>query len=307
MHQSLALRASLLAIAASALLSFTDNFVGLVSQESGLWQFQLFRTLFALPIITIGVLLTRANFKVYNVKKIAVRSTIISIGLLIYFSSLGFLPVAQAGAGLFSAPIWVMFFSIVFFKNKASLMKILTISVGFIGVLMLLQPDTQNLTLFSLFPLIAGAFYGFGMLITRYWCSVESAVALTLGVFICMGIISIIMVTVIFFYPTDSNAFIFQGWKPITANFLVLTFLQSLGGVISVTLITQAYKIGEPSFTSIFEYTFLIFAAVWTFLLWGETTNEIALFGVIVIISSGISLSVLNHKATKNGLTPAQK
>lgn len=40
-----------LALVASAILSFIDNFVAPVSQEAGLWQFQVFRTLFAVPLL----------------------------------------------------------------------------------------------------------------------------------------------------------------------------------------------------------------------------------------------------------------
>ena len=43
-----------LALAASAVLSFIDNFVAPVSQEAGLWQFQVFRTLFAVPLLLVA-------------------------------------------------------------------------------------------------------------------------------------------------------------------------------------------------------------------------------------------------------------
>ncbi len=44
----------------------------------------------------------------------------VSLGLLIYFASLGALPVAQAGAGLFSAPLWVALLAVVFFRQRMS-------------------------------------------------------------------------------------------------------------------------------------------------------------------------------------------
>ena len=42
--------AAVLALAASAILSFIDNFVFAVSKEAGLWQFQTFRTMIAIPL-----------------------------------------------------------------------------------------------------------------------------------------------------------------------------------------------------------------------------------------------------------------
>ncbi len=43
-----------LALVASAILSFIDNFVGAVAQKAGLWRFQLFRALFALPLLLVA-------------------------------------------------------------------------------------------------------------------------------------------------------------------------------------------------------------------------------------------------------------
>ena len=297
MNQTRILQSAILAILASALLSFTDNFVGMVSKEAGLWQFQLFRTLFSLPIIVAGIYFLKIPYRVKNLRVIIIRSVIISIGLLIYFTSLGFLSVAQAGAGLFSSPIWVLLFSIIFFKNKINLMQITAITAGFIGVLMLLQPDTQSLSIVSFFPLIAGAFYGFGMLITRHWSADESAATLTLGVFISMGIIGAIMLVILTTWPVESDEFILQGWKSLTPSFISLTFGQALGGVVSVALITQAYKLGGPSVPAVFEYSFLVFAAFWSLLLWGQTTNSFAIIGILVIFASAISLSFLNNKS----------
>jgi len=297
MDRSKRLQSAILAILASALLSFTDNFVYLVSQEAGLWQFQVFRTLFAIPIIILGIAILKIPYKVKSLKRVIVRSLIISTGLLVYFSALGFLPVAQAGAGLFSSPIWVLLFSILFFKHKANIAQIAAITVGFVGVLMLLQPDVSSMSAFSLFPLIAGAFYGFGMLTTRYWCSEESAATLTIGVFTTMGIVGSVALLGLSVWPIDSNEFFFQGWTSLTPAFLGLTFGQALGGVISVALITQAYKIGEPSFTAVFEYSFLIFAALWTLLLWGKETNLLAVIGIVIILISGTAISLLSKKS----------
>jgi len=300
------MQAATLAILASAILSFTDNFVGLVSQEAGLWQFQLFRTLFALPILFFGLYLFKIPYKIKSLKLVSIRSFIIASGLLVYFAALGFLPVAQAGAGLFSAPIWVLLFSIIVFKNKAKSSQIVAITLGFIGVLMLLQPSTESLSFMSLFPLIAGAFYGFGMLITRYWCANESASTLTIGVFITMGLVSAVMLIILSIWPVTSKAFLWQEWKTITPTFITLTLGQALGGVISVVLITQAYKIGEPSFTAVFEYTFLIFAALWSYLLWEHTTNTLAIIGIMIILISGTSLSILSSSnKTARSLKPS--
>ena len=292
-HQNL--QAVLLALTASAILSFIDNFVAPVSEEAGLWQFQVIRALFALPILIVGARLLKLSIRPKSLKRTILRSVAVSTGLLIYFAALGFLPVAQAGAGLFSSPIWVLIFSVVLFGSRVTLWQIVAMALGFIGVLMLLQPDMDGLSGWSLFPLIAGAFYGLGMLITRHWCFEEPAVLLAIGVFTTMGLVSLVLLLVLTIWPVSSEPsdFIFRGWEPITSTFLWLTLGQAVGAVIAVSCISQAYRIGQPAMVAMFEYSFLVFAALWAYLLWQQTTNQLALVGIGIILVAG-GLMTLN-------------
>lgn len=171
------LKAAGLALAASAVLSFIDNFVAAVSQEAGLWQFQVFRTLFALPLLILAARISGQGIRPVNLPRLALRSLAVSVGLLIYFAALGSLPVSQAGAGLFSAPLWVALLSVVLFRQNIGLIGTGAVLLGFVGALMLLQPDLANLTTLSLLPLAAGFFYGLGMMLTRHLCAEESAIA----------------------------------------------------------------------------------------------------------------------------------
>ncbi|WP_317054410.1 DMT family transporter [Roseovarius rhodophyticola] len=285
-----------LAMAASAILSFIDNFVGVVSQEAGLWQFQVFRTLFAIPLLLIAARISRRVIRPVNVPRLVVRSLAVSVGLLIYFASLGALPVSQAGAGLFSAPLWVALLSVIFFRQKIGGMGAFAVVIGFAGALMLLQPDFGNLTTLSLMPLSAGLFYGLGMMLTRHWCREESAIALAIGIFATIGAAGLVMLIVVTFWPGDT--FITAPWSPPSARFLWLTLFQAAGAVVAVTLIAQAYRIGNPAVVAVFEYTFLIFACLWAFVLWGTATNPLALAGIAVILTSGILMAISQKENT---------
>ena len=290
------LHAALLALASTAILSFIDNFVQPVSQEAGLWQFHVFRTLFAVPLLLIWAKVFRFDFRPRTPRFLILRSMTVGIGLMIYFATLGVLPVAQAGAGLFSAPIWVLLFSALIFSNRITFLQFLAVLAGFVGVLMLLQPDLANLTALSLLPLTAGAFYALGTLITRHLCGAESALTLTLGIFIAMGTASAVILLCVTLWPTEAPGFITRGWAAPTLRFLGLTLGQAVGAMVAVSCIAQAYRIGTPSFIAVFEYSFLIFASLWAYLLWGTTTNATAFAGIAVIFASAITLSLMKRK-----------
>lgn len=296
MSDSQNMKAAILAMAASAILSFIDNFVGEVAKEAGLWQFQFFRMLFALPLLLIAARLSGVALKPQNLPRVVLRSLLVSTGLLIYFACLGLLPVAQAGAGLFSAPLWILVFSAIFFGQRVGLGQSVIVLFGFVGVLLLLQPDLSSLTPLSLLPVVAGAFYGLGMMATRHWCSQEGALILAIGVFLTIGLVGLVMLLGLSGTGSESSDFLARGWVTPNWRFLWLTFMQAVGAVIAVSLITQAYRIGEPGFVSLFEYSFLIFATLWALLLWDIPAHATAIFGIGIIILSGTALTLQARK-----------
>jgi len=294
------LNAALLALAASAILSFIDNFVGEISREAGLWQFQLTRTLMAVPLLVIGARLLKIKLLPHNPGVLALRSLIVSTGLMTYFATLGFLPVAQAGAGLFSAPIWVLVFSAVIFSQRLGMLQIAATLGGFTGVLLVLGVSPASLTLLTLVPLVAGAFYGLGMVVTRHWCSSESPAAMALGIFLALGIFSLVALLYFTFWPVAASELDFtrRGYQAVTGTFYWLTLIQAVGSVIAVSLISQAYRIGDAAYVAVFEYSFLIFAAVWTLLLWGNLIGGKAVMGIGLIVLCGaiVALADRNKK-----------
>ncbi|WP_299949584.1 DMT family transporter [uncultured Ruegeria sp.] len=290
------------ALFASAVLSFSDNFVAAVSQEAGLWQFQVTRTLIAVPVIVLLAYLFGVPLRVRSMARLALRSLVISVGLLMYFASLGFLPVAQAGAGLFSSPIWVLVFAVIFLGKRVNIWQVTAMGLGFSGVLMLLQPDLSDASLLLLLPLASGALYGLGALVTKHLCQNENAPTLAVGVFSAMGLISLVLLIYFTAFPpqSDDAPFFARGWEGVSNRFLLLTFCQSLAAVAAVVVIAQAYRVGEPAFVAVCEYSFLVFAAIWTFLLWGETTNDLAVGGIIAILVAGISMFFLSRNVKAN-------
>lgn len=280
------LQAAAFALAASAILSLIDNFVTLVGEEAGLWQFQVFRTLFAMPLLFLLGRGLGVSIRPRRLGALAIRSVAVSAGLLLYFASLGTMPVAQSGAGLFSAPIWVLVLTVVVFGARIGRLHVLAVIGGFVGALLVLQPDPAALSLMAVLPLVAGTLYGFGMLLTREICTQESPVALGLGVFVVIGLFSFGMLCITSL--GQGETFLTRPWTPVTLQFLWLTLFQAVGAVVAVTLIAQAYRIGTPTQVAVFEYSFLVFAALWGLVLWGTTTDATSWFGIAIIIGSGV-------------------
>lgn len=80
-------------------------------------------------------------------------------------------------------------------------------------------------------------------------------------------------------------------WAVPTSRFLWLTLFHAIGAVIAVSLIAQAYRIGNPAVVAVFEYSFLIFASLWAYLLWGTQNNSLAWVGIGAILASGVLMA----------------
>jgi drug/metabolite transporter (DMT)-like permease len=58
--------------------------------------------------------------------------------------------------------------------------------------------------------------------------------------------------------------------------------------VVGVALITRSYQVAEASYVSVFEYTFLLSAGFWGYMLFGEMLDLTAILGVTFIVLAGI-------------------
>lgn len=299
------LSAALLAVSASAVVSLTDNFVGAVQETAGLWQFQLVKALISLPLLIGAAFWAGVPLQSSHWGRLLLRSLAMAIGLLIYFATLGFLPVAQAGAGLYSAPIWIMLISVLFLGKRIGRRRIAAMALGFIGVLALLQPDLSGLTGLSALPLLAGVFYGLGALLTNYFCQDDHPLVLAIGVFAAIGTIAVGLLLFFTLNPVNADvvAFHSQGWVPLSSRFFWLTLGQAVGAATAIAILANAYRFGEPDFVSVCEYSFLVFAAIWARILWDIPTNFLAQIGIAIIILSGVSMYVLDRQAEVSAST----
>ncbi|MEM8851603.1 MAG: EamA/RhaT family transporter, partial [Pseudomonadota bacterium] len=175
-------------LAAMAIIGFIDQFVAVIAETSSLWTFHLIRSAMMWGLALAWVALRRQRLRVMNWRGVAKRSAFTSSAMIIYFGALGFLPVAEAAAGLFTAPIFVLIFSVLFFGLSVGPVRIVAILVGFAGVIAVLAPDPATVTWLTFLPVAAGAFYAVSAIGTREWCPDETALVISLGVFTAMAL-----------------------------------------------------------------------------------------------------------------------
>lgn len=288
---------------AMAFLGLIDNLVTVIARDIGLWQFHFMRALMALPMLAALTAFGVGRLRARRAWAVALRGGFTAAAMLIYFGCLAFMPIAEVAAGLFTAPIWVMLISALCLGHRIGIWRVAAALVGFAGVLLVLSPDTGGLTLRSLIPMAAGVFYALGAIATRQWCAGESAISMLAAFFFFLGLFGAVGMTGLALVPFDAPAgaegFILRGWVAPTAQALGLTVVQAVGSILAVGLIFRGYQLGEASYVAVIEYSFLIFAAFWSFVLWRTLPDSWGVLGVGLIILSG---AIITFRSRKSGI-----
>jgi len=279
------------------ILAIGDNYIRFLTDKVGLWQFHLIRSSIAIPLLIL--------FSIYkdwliifpkNLKPVFYRTALMVIAMLIYFGCLAFFPISQVAAGLFTSPFFVIIFSNIFYKEKLNLIKILSISMGSIGVFMVLNTNINNFTYGTLIPILAGAFYALSSLTTRKWCKDEDSRSLMFMFFLGIGLSSFIVIIILelnsfFSLVPISKSFIYLGLTSIDTRSLIIILFHSLISVVGGIFITYGYQTGETSFVAIFEYSFLFFATTWGVLFLSDFISIYIISGMVLILLSIILVS----------------
>ena len=75
-----------------------------------------------------------------------------------------------------------------------------------------------------------------------------------------------------------------------------LIFLQSIGSLIGIGLLTKAYQMADTSYLNVFEYSFFIFAGFSGWFILGQTISLYESFGIILIIVAGIIVTIASKR-----------
>ncbi|MCY4005537.1 MAG: DMT family transporter [Rhodobacteraceae bacterium] len=302
LDRSRTLQGGLLIVSAVSVLGLIDNLIPLIAAEASLWQFHAVRSLMGIPFITLLVLARGRSLIPLRPVMLLIRSILLAAAILLYFGALALIPVAEAGAGLFSAPIFVLLLSAIFFGVRIGIWRITAVLTGFIGVLLVLRPDVTDLQLAAVLPMLAAIFYGAGQLITRHHCANEDTFLVLLGFYIALGVVGLIGTVILTLWPAPTDLqeaipFFTRGWRPITGSFLLWTAVQSFGSLIAVAGLIRGYQIADPTYLGVFEYSFLLFAGIWGWIFWRHVPDMLAVIGMATIVLSGVVIILRSRTA----------
>ena len=279
-----------------SLFGVTDNLTLLVSDTVGVGQFHSSRSLLAVFLLfgAAWLLGTTVAPKVWWA--VGLRTFFITASMLLFFSVIPMMPLAEAGAGLFTSPIFVLLFSRVLFGERIGPARIMAVVFGSAGVLLVLKPGGGGFTPYHLLPTLAGALYALNSIATYRYCRQESPFALAMAFFVAIGVAGALFSTVLTALPVpaeihDDAPFLFRGWAAVDADFWMVIAGVAAASVVGIVLISKAYQTTQTSYAIVYEYVYLISAGLSGWILWGDVLDIWSVLGILLIVAAGMVIA----------------
>jgi drug/metabolite transporter (DMT)-like permease len=284
---------AILLVVGISIFGFSDNLTMLVSDDVGVGQFHFSRSLFAVFMVALLGKLLGLSIIPKLWKPVLVRTFFMVVAIFLYFSVLPMIPIAEAGAGLFTSPIFVLLFSVIFLKERIGWRRISAVVTGSCGVLLVLRPGGEGFSLYHLLPVLSGASYALGSIITFRYLSDESPLAILMSFIVAIGLCGGIFATGLTMFPVSEELitqapFLYKGWQAVDSQFWIWMGVIAAGACLALSMMTRAYQIAQTSYAAIYEYAYLISVGIFSWAFWGLIPGMLSIAGIGLIIFAGI-------------------
>ena len=227
----------------------------------------------------------------------------IVIANLCFFTGLITLPLGEATAIFFVAPLLITALSVLLLGESVGASRWAAVMSGLAGVLIVLRPSGDVFNPAGLLPLGAALAYALVHIMTRKLGRSEKAS--TMAFYIQLNFVIVCSIIGLLFgggeFADPSNPtidFLFRAWTvPSWSDvliMLVIGFFSGLGGY----FISQAYRISEASVVAPFEYAALPLSLFWSITLFSELPDTLTWMGILLIVSGGL---LVFYKETLRG------
>ena len=225
-----------------------------------------------------------AALKTDNLRGHLKRGVIGSTGMFCGFSALHFLPLSDAVALGYAAPLAVVVLAALVLKERVRIYRWSAVTIGFAGVLIMLSPHLAAGNLAS--GLAAGPAIGAAFGLAGAFCSAFASIEVRL-------LTKTERTGAIVFYFTLlttalGGATIMLGWTvPTLQDAALMVAIGILGGLGQIFLV-QAYRYGDASLIAPFEYSTMLWAVGIGWFVFGDWPVNAVLIGSAIVIASGI-------------------
>jgi drug/metabolite transporter (DMT)-like permease len=209
-----------------------------------------------------------------------IRALAVAGSAVLFILGLSHLQVAEATAINFISPIFITALSIPLLGEKVGIRRWTAAAVGFLGVMLVVQPGGSAFQLAALLPIGAALAWAVAAIATRLMSSERPEATLAWS-----AMIGLVVLT----------AFVPFNWRTPTAGEIGLAVLMGAFSTIGHWLIILAYRKAAASTIAPFSYVQLLFAGLLGFGVFGTVPGAMTLVGGVGIAASGLYTAHREH------------
>ena len=152
-----------------SIFSVQDVLVKYLSASTSVFQIFFARSIVGLLTIGLYLFITKQKiiFKSQYPLLTLIRVVLFFSAFLAFYVSLSNLSLAVANTLFFTSPFFITIFSTIFLKEKIGIRRWLAIIIGFLGIILVMNPRPENLNLFYLLPVYCAVCYALSMIIIK--------------------------------------------------------------------------------------------------------------------------------------------
>jgi len=206
------------------------------------------------------------------------------------FYAFSVLPLAQVYVMIFASPLLITILSIPILGERVGIHRILAVLVGLAGVIVVLRPATTVLGLGHAAALGTAVFGALASVIVRKIGREERTAVLML-------------------YPMAAN-FVVMGallgfvYKPMPIEHVGGLGLISHMGFVAGLLLIAAYRNGDAAIVAPMQYSQIIWATIFGYVLFDESVDRATVTGAGIIIASGVYIVFRESRLGAKSTTP---
>lgn len=285
-------RGAILGLLGFGIFSIHDVIVKFLGATYSPFQILFFSVMFAFPMISF--MLVRDSLadtmRPHHPWWTALRTISLLISSGCGFYAFSVLPLTQTYSILFAVPLVITLLAIPLLGEKVRMHRGAAVLIGLAGVLIVVRPGASAFTTGHAAAFVAVFFSSLASVIVRRIGNQERNLVLLmfpmLASFLVMGALM----------PFD--------YKPMPLNHLVAVAVLSVLGFVALNFMIVAYKTGEAAVVAPMQYSQMLWATLFGFLVFSETPERHTLIGAAVIIASGLYIVFRESRKNVSENTP---
>jgi drug/metabolite transporter (DMT)-like permease len=257
------------------------------------WEIAFFRNLFGLCLMTPWILTAgRAAMRTRRFGLYTLRAVTGALSMLAWFWSVALLPIAEATALGFTAPLFTTILAVLVLHEKVRLRRWSAVIVGMIGTIVILRPGSGQVMALGAAAALFGAVTQAGSTIMiKHLARTESPNAIVAYLTLLLTPISLLPALLVWSWPTWSQL----GWMA----------LLGIAGTSAHLCFTRALRAADASAVMPLDFARLVFVALIGIFFFDQIPSAWTWAGAAVIFASGVYVVRREAIAAREGRAKA--